>query len=1058
MRPERWQEVKRLVQEALELPEDDREAYFSDLEDEELRRAAQDLLEVSATRADAFDHIRVLPLGSDIPFKEGDTIGRYTILRGISRGGMGAVYQARDSRNGRIVALKILPPRVLPFSPNEDKALARLTHPNIATFFESDITETGFRFVAMEYVEGTSITSFCREHCPTVRSRLELFRKVCSAVEYAHEHLVVHRDIKPDNILVTLSGEPKLLDFGIAKILPGDLTLATLTRSADRPLTLAFASPEQLGGEPTATTTDVYSLGVLLCLLLTGHLPYRIKSPHDLPFAIRNMEPERPSALVSVDSPDVAAGDLPEGDTKRLRRRLEGDLDAIVLRTLRKEPDRRYRFVAELSEDIRRYLDHEPVTARRGTRRYRTTKFIERYRLGTGVGILALLILLGFTAALYVLEQEAVAQRDAARREAKRSEAVSGFLVDMFKVSNPWTALGQTISAREVLDNAALKFKSASPPDPAVRGTLLHSLGKINLNLGLYAPAEALLEPALVDLRVTYGDKRLIAATLTDLATVRYYHARYGEAERYALQALSIDPAGRDLALTLDLWSLLGRIAFARGDYAGAERLFREALMLAGKLHGPASLRASSAMNDLACALHSQGKYPDAAAFYGSALAIRRRLLGNSHPAALQVLHNLACLDRDQGESQKAQAEFLAVRLAYRKISEPNYPSLPAFFHNMGSTLLSAGKLDEADRLLFESLSGHHKFFADDHPNVGRTLAEFGRLEDARGRYQEAETYYKKSLDRLALSLGPDHPDRITAGNNFAVLRAHEGRRGEAENLWRELLRRAAAHPLRRDIDPALRGNLATLLHQSRTDTATYRTVGIEMLDLTASPDFTALEIPQASLPRPINDVSGILLFFDDFAGSAIDPSRWEFGGTTVEQEQGELRLLAAVADHGGGARTVPIRIDPTKPLVISRRAKVHAANDYFDGTMSVGIPGYPEKSFGVSYANYHYTGAGECVTVGFSLFRHGANSHRFADRRADASPLIPPIWDRWFAEELRYDPRTGELRYFIDGLEQLTYNVGPLPPNASSIILNFSTWGWYTGHYQYVDWVRVVQ
>ncbi|HEY3572061.1 MAG TPA: serine/threonine-protein kinase, partial [Thermoanaerobaculia bacterium] len=262
-----------MVAEALELSVEERAALLATVKDEEVRKEAERLLDVSATEADRFEHLHLSPLGNDLPFKEGNQVGRYVILRAVSRGGMGAVYQARDAGTGRIVALKILPPRVLPFSANEDKALARLSNEYIATFYESGTTAEGFRYVAMEYVEGVPITGYCAAHCPTVRSRLELFRMVCEAVEYAHRNLVVHRDIKPDNILVTSGGKPKLLDFGIAKILPSDLELATLTRGANRPLTVAFASPEQLGGDPTTTATDVYSLGVLLCLLLTGHLP-----------------------------------------------------------------------------------------------------------------------------------------------------------------------------------------------------------------------------------------------------------------------------------------------------------------------------------------------------------------------------------------------------------------------------------------------------------------------------------------------------------------------------------------------------------------------------------------------------------------------------------------------------------------------------------------------------------------------------------------------------------------------------------------------------------------
>jgi serine/threonine protein kinase len=1056
MRAEEWEEVKEIVDRALKLPEEDRSAYLASIEDETIRQSAEGLLKVSPTEADAFDRVRFFPTGRDIPYAPGDTVGPYTILNAVERGGMGAVFEARDGRNERVVALKILPPSAFPFSRNEDKAQARLTHRYIAALYESGTTPEGFRYVAMEYVEGVPINAFAAEHCPTVRSRLKLFNKVCEAVEYAHQKLVVHRDLKPDNILVTQTGDPKLLDFGIAKILRPDLALATLTRSAERPFTLAYASPEQLGGDYTDTRTDIYSLGVLLCLLLTGRLPYKTENSHELPQAIRKLEPVRPSALLSDEPSDRSR---PEGNPRQLRRLLEGELDAIILRALRKKPDERYRSVAELAEDVRRYLDHEPVLALKGNRRYRTRKFIERHRVSTVIGGLALIILIGFTAALYIFEREAVAQRDLARREAKRATTVSGFLVDMFKVSNPWTTLGQTFTAREVLDDAVLKLKASPPSDPVIRGTLMRSLGKIHLNLGLYSPAEALLQPSLRDLEANDKNNRaLLAETSADLATALYHRARYGEAERFAARALSIDGAMHDRTRALDVSSLLGRIAFARGNFRTAEKVFREADTLAAAQFGKASLRRASAQNDLAAALQAQGQYAEAESLYDRSLAVRRQLLGDGHPAVLQVLHNLACLYQDRGETARAQTLFQKIRLGYRIISEANYPSVPTLFHNMGSALLSAGKLDDADELLSDSLEGYRALVPDEHPYIARALAEKGRLAYLRGNDRDAEKYYQDGFTRLEGSLGKDHPDTITVGNNVAALYAHEGRRLEAKALWQELLLRIAAHPVRRDLDAITRDNLTALLQEKKGGVRPYATAGIEMLDLAESPDFLALPSGQAVLSSAGGASSGGIRFYDAFTGSAIDPRKWEWSGGTVKEEGGELHIVAAITDRGGKARTLPFRTDPTRPITISRRVKIHAANQFFNGLMIVGPTGYPEKRFGVSYANYHYTGAGECVTVGFSLFRHNANSHKFAERLANASPLISPLWDRWFDEELRYDPRTGEVHYSIDGTERLAYNVGPLPPNASSMTLTFSTWGWYTGHSQEMDWVRVEQ
>ncbi len=294
---ERWQEVKAIVQAALDLPEEERTSYLVAAcgNDDGLRREVEAILAVSSTRADFFDNYQVLPPGlRRVELVEGDEAGPYRIIGPLGEGGMGLVYLAQDTRVDRKVALKILPRRLT----HEQELLARLQHPNIAIFFDSGVTENGYGYFAMEYVEGEPFTDYCERKGLALKERLKLFLQVCDAVSFAHRNLVVHRDIKPSNILVTADGQPKLLDFGIAKLLPSDEDLLTLTRPEERPLTIAFASPEQLHGERTTTATDIYSLGVLLCLLLTGRLPYLVKSYHDFPWAIRNMEPERPSRLV----------------------------------------------------------------------------------------------------------------------------------------------------------------------------------------------------------------------------------------------------------------------------------------------------------------------------------------------------------------------------------------------------------------------------------------------------------------------------------------------------------------------------------------------------------------------------------------------------------------------------------------------------------------------------------------------------------------------------------------------------------------------------------------
>lgn len=1038
----RWQEVKKLVAEALDLPHTEYPNFLQAIGDQDLRQNVEILLSIPGTKADLMDGIRVGPLvESEVRLDAGSEVGSYRVIRQIGRGGMGSVYLAEDMRNGRSVALKVLSPKGARLTPHEGRTLARLNHPNIATLYESGTEESGLCFVAMEYVEGESITTYAAKAGLSVEARLRLFRRVCEAVAYAHQNLVVHRDLKPANISVSSEGEPKLLDFGIAKLLPTDLLDATLTHSSLRPLTIAFASPEQLGGEATSTSTDIYSLGVLLCLLLTGQLPYAVENTYELPWTIRHVEPKRPSDLLEESGERNTEPDQNSGVSK-LRRTLQGDLDAIVLRALRKEPRERYASVAELSEDIRRYLENEPVTARRGTRSYLAWKFFRRHKRGAFLGTITTLALLISLAGLLYQERETRRQRD-------RANTVARFLVDMFQVPEPWTRFGQGAGINEVLDNAMIRMDSAPPQDAETRAMLRYSLGKVYMNLSLHTPAEELIGPALSELESVHGKRNpLVQGALRDLATLNYYQGRYEEAEGFIERgelARGSKISERDL-------NLLGHVAFVRGDYTEAARLFKE-LVTRGESGNNAALLAN-AYNDLACSLHKQGLTSQAEPLHRRSLELRRSLFGEIHISILQSLNNIALLYQDQGrldDSETALRDIL-VRGQWIYTKYEVRAALP--LHNLGSLLLTKESYSESAYLLDNSLTRRLHLLPDKHPDLARSLAERGRLLHAQRRLDEAEADYRKSAEELSRTLGPKHPDRLAVVNNLAALLAELGKEREAETLWREALTQLEQSQRRGKLRKALSRNL-DLLRQGPTERyERYATLGVSSL-------FLSDLIERPSPPLPANRKNAerqAVLFVDDFEDGVIDGTKWEYGGNIVTEEKGELRIQRTVTDNGGWAKTRPIRIDPRRPIVICRRAKVYAGNRYFDGSMSVDVAGFPKRQFGVSYADYSYTGLGEVETVGFSLFRYDANSHRFIDRQTNATNLLPPIWGQWFDEEIYYDPVTGLVRYTIGGREHLVFNVGPLPPNAKSITVLFETWGWYTGHYQYVDSFEVRQ
>ena len=400
---ERWKEVEAVFEQVLEVPVGERSAFIDRTcaDDEELRHEVKSLLE-SHGRAGTFLHDSDLFFCRE-SFAEdgsllvpGQTIDRYRIIREIGRGGMGAVYLAEraDAEYEKQVAIKLIKrgmdtDAVLRHFRNERQILASFDHPNIARLFDGGTTGDGLPYFVMEYVEGLPINEYCNKQALSINERLKLFREVCAAVSYAHRHLVIHRDIKRTNILVTPEGIPKLLDFGIAKILQeGDGAQPPATMTDLRLMTPEYASPEQIRGEPVTTASDVYSLGVVLYELLTGSSPYRFTSraPRDVERAITEQEPTRPSTAA------------PESNRKSEianRKFLRGDLDNIVLMALRKEPDRRYQSVEQFSEDIRRHLEARPVLARKDTIGYRAAKFIRRNKAVVAAVSLLFVSLLG---------------------------------------------------------------------------------------------------------------------------------------------------------------------------------------------------------------------------------------------------------------------------------------------------------------------------------------------------------------------------------------------------------------------------------------------------------------------------------------------------------------------------------------------------------------------------------------------------------------------------------------------------------------------------------------
>lgn len=484
MKAENWEKIRQAFHAAVDLPPEKRGAYLDDAcPDAVVRQEVESLLNAHCDAGDRLEDASLKLASSGILFDSDDPwigtfIGPYQVIAGIGKGGMGAVYRAVrvEEQYVKQVAIKLLRPGFADDSyqrrfMNERQIMAVLDHPNIARLLDVGAIK-GLPYYVMEYIEGEHIDAYCDHRRLSTRDRLNLFLQVCAAVQYAHQHLVVHRDLKPQNILITTDGTPKLLDFGIAKPLDPEIFLQTtaLTLSDMKPMTPEFASPEQIRGEPITISSDVYSLGVLLYRLLTGHSPHQVegKQLHELVRAISEAEPLRPSLVIDrvtqqtddegrpIQLSPEGVSEVREGHVEALRHRLRGDLDNILLKALRKEPERRYSTVEQFAEDIRRHLEGRPVSARKDTIRYRTVKFAQRHKAGVAAAVLAVLSLIGGIVATSRQAHIAKIERAKAERRFNDVRQLTNALI--FDMEGAISELPKSTAARKLLLDNALKY------------------------------------------------------------------------------------------------------------------------------------------------------------------------------------------------------------------------------------------------------------------------------------------------------------------------------------------------------------------------------------------------------------------------------------------------------------------------------------------------------------------------------------------------------------------------------------------------------------------------
>jgi serine/threonine-protein kinase len=787
---ERWERVQELFEGALDHPPEEREAYLRSHTGDDAELLAEVTSLLAADGVPVVDRLRGLVrdaasgLAEETDFSWiGRTVGRYRLLREIARGGMGTVYLAEraDAAYRTHVAIKfvrgsIAAPEVVRRFLAERQILADLRHPNIARLLDGGAADDGTPYLVMEYIDGEPIDDYADHHQLGIRERLALFRKACDAVQHAHGRLVVHRDIKPSNILVAEDGTPKLVDFGVAKLLePSDAKGQGLTQTAAAGglLTPAYASPEQVRGEPITTAADVYALGILLYKLLTGSLPYGASTRRgtELARAILEEPPEPPSrARARVVHPD--------GATEPLDR----DLDAILLTALEKEPSRRYPSVERLADDVGRYLDRQPVLARPATRTYRLRKFVSRHRgpVLAGVGIVLLIVGLSayYTARL-------ARERDLALQETRKAAQVTAFLERLFEVSDPSEARGATITAREVLDSAVLRLPAELNDQPEVQAALMYTLGKVYASLGLERDARAVLEQGLALRLGTDGEGRpspaeflwRLGAAETQLGQFDSAAALLGR----AITQLDADPgrAKDAVAARVDLVAALRRV----GRLDEADSVVREAIDR-GRLSGSDTLLAE-ALNARVSVLLNQGRAVEAEPIAREAWQRHVNAKGEDDPVSVTALSNLGQALYQQSRFAEAEPIIRRVLALRRRVMGDANPFTATAWNNLSALLQAEGRPRDAEEAAREALAIWRRSYGDDHERVARAMSNLGSMLRAQGRLDEAARMHRDAIAIMTRILPPGHIDIAVAHNNLAHVVEEEGALGEAEAEYR---------------------------------------------------------------------------------------------------------------------------------------------------------------------------------------------------------------------------------------------------------------------------------
>jgi len=772
---EKRRRAKDLFLDALEQEPSERRRFLDEVcgENRALRLEIESLLRAHSRAGEFLKHPALDgdPPGpfTDIEEIIGQRVGAYRIVRLLGTGGMGTVYlgELDDDEFSKQVGVKLIKrgmdtDSILRRLRHERQVLADLEHPNIARLVDGGATDDGLPYLIMEYVDGLPIDQHCRDNALSIEERLTLFRTVCDTVHYAHQRLIVHRDLKPNNILVDRDGRVKLLDFGIAKVLDSESPdLTTVDGPArSQPLTPRYASPEQIRGGAITTAADVYSLGVVLYELLTGHPPHDVAS--STPAEVRSIVCERDPAKPSIAAASAVGG------SARLARRLSGDLDNVILKALRKEPGRRYASAKQLSDDIRRHQDGLPIRARADTLGYRTRKFVRRNAVAVGAAALLFVAMTGaavVSTVLYVQSKRANDRAVAAQRDAESqretAQEITEYLKNMFEAVDPDATQERTdVTARQVLETAAARINAELADRPAIAAELHHTIGTAYKNLALFDEALMRYANALdIQRSIHDGPHADIVGCLLSVANIHTRKARYPEAQSILDEALEMSRALDDGSRGLLARSIQAKakLRFAEGVFAEAESLYRETVDLYRSASEPSKYDISHALHDLALTLRERGDYAESEAILRNAVAMLREEIGNNHTDIAHMLNSLGWILEASGNGAQSVPLVREALAIFEAVYDDDHPKVMMTRTNLAMMLRNEGQYEEAIAFQRESVKVWRDRYGPDHPYVGHALNNLALALDESGDPAAAVPELEECIRIYQSTLGEDH-------------------------------------------------------------------------------------------------------------------------------------------------------------------------------------------------------------------------------------------------------------------------------------------------------------